>query len=222
MAEQKDLSSLERSSDLSRINAFTDGVFAIAITLLVLQLEVPAFIDNASGLWQGLGDQEADFLAFTNSFAVIGMFWYLHHRFMRMVREFDKFLVALNLLYLFFIVLIPFSSQLMGEHGWKIPVTDVIYLVNVALVTFVAGLMYIHTSKQSMIYPEYGTLVRKGIPAVFARGIICLAIIPFAFLIGPYTPLLLIPLWLLNPYERARRVVDEYEEEHQHSDGKGE
>lgn len=141
---------------------------------------------------------------------------------MRMVREFDKFLVALNLLYLFFIVLIPFSSQLMGEHGWKIPVTDVIYLVNVALVTFVAGLMYIHTSKQSMIYPEYGTLVRKGIPAVFARGIICLAIIPFAFLIGPYTPLLLIPLWLLNPYERARRVIDEYEEEHQHPDGKRE
>jgi uncharacterized membrane protein len=204
---QKDLSSLERGRDLSRVVAFTDGVFAIAITLLVLQLDVPTDIANASELWSALGRQSDDFVAFAISFAVIGRYWYLDHRFMRMIREFDPRLMALNLAYLFFIVLIPFTSQLMGEHGSEVPASVAIYIGNIALVTLFAGLMYRHADSHHLVHPEYRAMVSVGGRAVFVIGAIFLATIPLALVLGPYTPLLWIPLMRLNPYDRSRRTI---------------
>ncbi|MGA1213785.1 MAG: TMEM175 family protein, partial [Solirubrobacterales bacterium] len=65
MSEQEEIPGLERGRDLSRVVAFTDGVFAIAITLLVLQLDVPKGISSASDLWQQVFvDQGVDFVAF--------------------------------------------------------------------------------------------------------------------------------------------------------------
>ena len=86
MTEQKEIPGLERGRDLSRIVAFTDGVFAIAITLLVLQLDVPARITTGSELWQQVFREEGvDFIAFLISFAVIGRYWVLNHQLMRMI-----------------------------------------------------------------------------------------------------------------------------------------
>lgn len=207
MAEQKDLSSLERGRDLSRIIAFTDGVFAIAITLLVLQLEVPPNIGSPSELWSAIGRQSDDFVAFVISFAVIGRYWFLDHRFMRMIREFDTRLIALNLGYLFFIVLIPFTAQLMGEYGSEIPVTVAVYIANIAMVTMMAGFMYRHAGKNHLVESEYEALADLGGKAVFVITGIFVATMPLALLLGPYTPLLWIPLMRLNPYDRSRRTV---------------
>ena len=62
--QEKELPRLERGNDLSRIFAFTDGVYAIAITLLVLQIEVPTGITDNASLWDGIGDESADLLRF--------------------------------------------------------------------------------------------------------------------------------------------------------------
>ncbi len=207
MPEQKDLSSLERGRDLSRIVAFTDGVFAIAITLLVLQLEVPPDVSNPSQLWSAIGRQSDDFVAFVISFAVIGRYWFLNHRFMRMIREFDTRLIALNLGYLFFIVLIPFTAQLMGEYGSQIPVTVAVYIANIAMVTMMAGFMYRHAGKNHLVEPECEALADLGGKAVFVITGIFVATMPLALVLGPYTPLLWIPLMRLNPYDRSRRTV---------------
>ena len=207
MAEQKDLSSLERGRDLTRVVAFTDGVFAIAITLLVLQLEVPPNVGSPSELWNAIGRQSDDFVAFVISFAVIGRYWFLNHRFMRMITEFDTRLIALNLVYLFFIVLIPFTSQLMGEYGSEIPVTVAVYIGNIALVTMTAGFMYRHAEGNHLVHPEYEALAELGGKAVFVITAIFIATMPLALLLGPYTPLLWIPLMRLNPYDRSRRTV---------------
>jgi uncharacterized membrane protein len=207
VTEQKDLSSLERGRDLSRIGAFTDGVFAIAITLLVLQLDVPTDIETASQLWTALGDQSDDFIAFAISFAVIGRYWFLNHRYMRMVDQFDTRLIVLNLAFLASIVLIPFTSQLMGEYGSTIPASVIIYIGNIALATLLAGLMYRHAYREHLILPEYKTLARLGWRSVIVIAAIFVITMPLALVLGPYTPLTWIVLMRLNPYDRARRTV---------------
>lgn len=203
--EQRDLSSAERGADLSRIGAFSDGVFAIAITLLILQLDIPAGIESGSGLFGAFGDQTADFFAFAISFAVTGRFWYLHHRFMQTIQEFDPRLIALNMGYLFFVVLIPFTSELMGEYGPEIPVAVMIYIANIALVTVMAGFMYVHSLRHGLLRPEFRELGELGVKAVFTIAAIMAATIPLALLLGPYTPLTWLLLLRLNPYDRARR-----------------
>ncbi len=218
--EQKDLSSLERGRDLSRIGAFTDGVFAIAITLLVLQLDVPTDLASASDLWRELGNQSDDFVAFAISFAVIGRYWFLDHRFMRMIRDFDPRLIGLNLLYLFFIVLIPFTSQLMGEYGSDISAAVVIYIGNIAFVTLSASLMYRHADAAGLVHPEYRALVTVGGKAALVMVGIFVLTMPLALVLGPYTPLLWIPLFRLNPYDRSRRnISDLYRGDHESGRG---
>jgi len=106
----------ENEIEFSRIVAFSDGVFAIAITLLVLQLGVrPGVTDHELG--KALWNERQDLFAYAISFAVIGRFWLVHHRFFGDVTGFDGRLIVLNLFYLAWIVLIPFSSQILGDHG---------------------------------------------------------------------------------------------------------
>jgi uncharacterized membrane protein len=129
----------ENEVEFSRIVAFSDGVFAIAITLLVLNLSVPEHIaddDLSTALWE----QRQDLFAYALSFAVIGRFWIVHHRFFGEVTGFDGRLLALNLFYLAWIVLIPFSSQVLGDHGGDTGAI-VVYAANLAAVTLVGTLM---------------------------------------------------------------------------------
>jgi uncharacterized membrane protein len=130
----------ENEIEFSRIVAFSDGVFAIAITLLVLNLGVPEDLGTES-LGTALWDQRQNLLAYAISFAVIGRFWIVHHRFFSHINAFDGRLLALNLFYLAWIVLIPFSSQVLGDHGDETGAI-VLYAVNLAAVVLVGMLMF--------------------------------------------------------------------------------
>jgi uncharacterized membrane protein len=103
----------ERTREVDRIAAFSDAVFAIAITLLSLQLAVPAAADLGSALTH-LG---SGLFAFVISFLVIGAFWVAHHRIFALVVRHDARLMWLNLFLLFFIVLIPFTTTVLAEYG---------------------------------------------------------------------------------------------------------
>jgi uncharacterized membrane protein len=135
-------STLDRSEnevEFARIVAFSDGVFAIAITLLVLNLGVGSISgDELPGV---LWDQRQDLFAYALSFAVIGRFWIVHHRFFGQITGFDGRLLALNLFYLAWIVLIPFSSQVLGDYGGE-PAAIVLYSANLAGVVLVGMVMY--------------------------------------------------------------------------------
>lgn len=130
----------ENEIEFARIVAFSDGVFAIAITLLVLNLDIPKHI-NAGDLTDALWDQREHFIAYALSFAVIGRFWINHHRFFGDVTGFDGKLLGLNLFYLAWIVLIPFSSKVIGEHGTETAAL-VLYAINIAAVVLVGMWMF--------------------------------------------------------------------------------
>ena len=88
-----------------RIEVFSDGVFAIAITLLVLEISVPesAFHD----LWRGIADQWPAYLAYATSFITIGGIWAAHHRIFRRLQYANQRLMVLNLLLLMVVAFLP-------------------------------------------------------------------------------------------------------------------
>jgi uncharacterized membrane protein len=111
-------------TEFGRILAFTDGVFAIAITLLVLSIEVPAGLPGRE-LTDYLIDSWPQVFAYFLSFAVIGNFWLAHHRFFETLHGFDRRLVTLNLVYLSLLVLVPFPTELLGDYSER---TDAVVL----------------------------------------------------------------------------------------------
>jgi len=96
----------------NRLEAFSDGVFAIAITLLVLELNVP----EGEHLWQQLKDEWPSFGAFFVSFWVIGIIWVNHHGVLDHLARADRGVLYLNLLLLFTVVFIPFPTALLADH----------------------------------------------------------------------------------------------------------
>ena len=96
----------------SRLEAFSDGVFAVAITLLVLEINVP----EGEHLWHDLGQEWPSFAAFFVSFWVIGIIWVNHHGVLDHLKRADRGVLYLNLLVLMTVVFIPFSTALMAEH----------------------------------------------------------------------------------------------------------
>jgi uncharacterized membrane protein len=77
--------------------------------------------DDATGLRHGLLKLGPDLFAYAISFAVIGRYWILHHRFIAVLRGYDLFLIAINLVFLAFVVLIPFAAEVLGRYGALAP-----------------------------------------------------------------------------------------------------
>ena len=100
--------------DSKRAEAFSDGVFAIAITLLVLDLRLPA-ADGHTLTWQLLHEWPAYF-AYVVSFLTIGIMWMNHHSIMANITRVDRPLLVLNLFLLMGVVVIPFPTSIVAEH----------------------------------------------------------------------------------------------------------
>jgi uncharacterized membrane protein len=116
--------------DRSRLEAFSDGVFAVAITLLALDLAV-ADPEGHGSLTEQLYDKWPSFLAYLISFFMIGIIWVNHHALVREITKVDRTLLFLNLVLLLFVVLIPFSTATMADyftrHDWDTQVAMMIY-----------------------------------------------------------------------------------------------
>jgi uncharacterized membrane protein len=100
--------------DLSRVVAFSDGVIAVAITLLVLNLDVPDV--EGEDLGDALGDVVPSVLSYLLAFALIGRFWVIHHNLFERLRGFNGQVMSLNLIFLALIALLPFSTDLYDKY----------------------------------------------------------------------------------------------------------
>ena len=103
---------------LGRTLALSDGIFAIAMTLLAFQIQVPNLTGNeVHHLSRALGDLGDRYYVFALTFSVIGLFWLAHHRLFNQVERADEPLMLLNLLLLMTIAFLPFSSSVLGRYG---------------------------------------------------------------------------------------------------------
>lgn len=124
----------EAARDRDRIVNLSDGVFAIALTLLVLDIRVPNIPENVVGselpgvllsLWP-------KYLGYVLSFVVISTFWIIHHSIFRPIRAYDRNLLYINFLFLMFVAFVPFPTSLLGEYGdHQLPV--VVYAATLAV-----------------------------------------------------------------------------------------
>lgn len=97
----------------SRIEAFSDGVFAIAITLLVLNLQVP-HVQN--GLIDALGKLWPSYLSYVLSFVIIGIIWAQHHRMFRYIHRSNHIFLLVNVIFLMWVSFLPFPTGLLAEY----------------------------------------------------------------------------------------------------------
>jgi uncharacterized membrane protein len=181
----------EAEVEFNRIVAFSDGVFAIAITLLVLGLTIPGHLEDPK---QALLDNKGDFLAYAVSFAVLGRYWLAHHRFFSALERFDGRLMVLNLFYLAWIALVPFTSNVLGDYG-DTRAAAVLYAINLMLVSasFYAQLVY--SDRNELLRPEAREFERRenGPITLVVIGVFAISI-PLAFL----SVLLAELMWLLT------------------------
>jgi uncharacterized membrane protein len=133
----------ESSRELDRIIFFSDAVFAIAITLLVLDLKVPAIPARqvAAHLGPALRGLGPLYLSYAISFLVIGSFWAAHHRIYRHITGYDGTLIALNTLLLLCIAFLPFPSAVLGQYG-DTPLAPMLYAAVLATVSFLLLLIW--------------------------------------------------------------------------------
>lgn len=130
-----------------RIEALTDGIFAVAMTLLVLDLRLSdtlalAAIDDA-GLRNALLALLPKLESYVISFLVLCIFWLGHHRLMHLVRGVDHLFLWRNLLFILFITFVPFSTSLMGQYR-SLDDAPLVYGVNLGLVLAAQFLMWRH------------------------------------------------------------------------------
>ena len=99
--------------DTGRIEAFSDGVFAFAITLLVLDIAVPESAFHH--LWRGIGDQWPSYLGYATSFLTVGGIWMVHHGIFRRVQYANRRVMTANLVLLMAVAFLPFPTRLVAE-----------------------------------------------------------------------------------------------------------
>jgi len=136
---------------LERLVFFSDAVFAIAITLLALEIRLPAsdeLLTNSelsaqlAGMWQ-------EYLAYIISFMVIGTFWVAHHRKFRFIIRYDNRLMFLNLLLLMVIAFIPFPSSIISKYPDRS--ATIFYALTMALVGFLLAAIWGYASHKNRL-----------------------------------------------------------------------
>lgn len=195
---------------LNRIEAFTDGIFAIIVTLLVLNLKVPSLRDPRSvqelaGRLLALLPQ---FLSWLISFFIVCKFWLNHHHIFSLARHANYSLVWLNVIFLMCQSFIPFPTALMGEHASNpLAVSFFGCVMAINTVAFIAMHRYIlcHLIKPELAGAQEPHIIRKsfvGVASYLAGVAVAWFSVDVAFAVYLLTPL----FFIVPPQEQPARV----------------
>ncbi len=192
------------------MEAFSDGVFAIAITLLVLDLAVPSIEEGAVG--HGLIEGWPMYMAYLVSFASIGAAWVAHATITDHVERADAVFLRLNLLLLFFVSVLPFPTKMIGEFAhhadaerWAVT----IYGINLLAISAMTSVVWRHSVAEHLISDE---APQERVQAVSAKLTPSLGFYLVAIAIGLAMPqaaiflYLVIALYLLIPFRAIFRT----------------
>lgn len=217
---------LKKEFQLERLILFSDAVFAIAITLLVIEIKVPELHEEYSdaALAQELVHLIPKFVGFFLSFIIIGLYWTIHHRQFGFVVNYDRRLLWLNLFFLMAIALMPFSSGLYGEystpHSVHLLIPYGVYCANISFAGIMQFFLWRHITNPEKQLAE-GFSDRGAVWLAKARSLVVPAVFVLSFLAvtihpiwGRYVPIL-IPVVMRQlgkrvntPPAKAKAVAD--------------
>jgi TMEM175 potassium channel family protein len=186
--------------EFGRVLTFSDGVYAIAMTLLVVGIDLPNLHPGPSGsdLLEALGDTRQQIVSYAISFAVIGRYWVAHHQFYARLRALDSGLIALNLVSLGVVAFLPFPTDVLGNY-FENPVSIIFYALTVALVSGLEVAMFSRAHRQDLLDPRITEEIYRWERASSTAPVIFFLLsLPLAFV----RPELSVLLWFAGiPYQ---------------------
>ena len=140
-----------KAFDLDRTIALSDGIFAFALTLLVLSISVPDIPSGSSSseLWTALKGRDQEMISYLVSFAVIGSFWVRHHKFCGSLKAVDGPFLVINLIYLATIAFIPYPTQILGD--FQNSAAFAFYATAIALSILVAAVLAEYSRRAGLV-----------------------------------------------------------------------
>jgi uncharacterized membrane protein len=182
--------------EFGRAIGFFDATYALALTLLVTTLDIPeptAAWAGLGALWDAVGPQ---FLAFGISFAVIASYWLAHHRLVRTLAAVDQLTIVANLVLIASIVVIPFSTNAVGDPGVEdLPLPTAFLAVSIAVASGLHTLVYMLSYRRGLFLVRPSAREVQGALVIgLSPAAIMLASVPVAYLASPVIAQL---CWLL-------------------------
>jgi uncharacterized membrane protein len=192
--------------DTKRLETLVDGIFAIAMTLLVLTLTVPDITGPLSNsiIQERLYEIIPNFISVVVSFTLLAVFWNIHHRIFKQIKFVNAVLLWINIIWLFFIVMVPFSASLVGDYGGY-PISHLIFNLNLLGIAFFLYLNWDFADRSEFIHKKIDTAQITTIKRVNALFIgVSLLALALSYVIPHYAEFayfLIIPLeWLIKWY----------------------
>jgi uncharacterized membrane protein len=197
----------------SRLEALADGIFAVALTLLVLDIRLPEDVVYATNdaLWRRLASLERHFVIYVISFVVIGMYWINHHIQFHFVTRTNRILIWINLMYLLLVSFLPFATDLIGDHKDLVLPCE-IYGATLVLLSFVnyahVGYLSRHPQFTSPGFtPEVIACIRRRITFFAVVPLVSMSVAFFSTHLALYVYLLLVGAHFL-PGQIDREIME--------------
>lgn len=196
-----------------RMEALTDGIFAIAMTLLVLELKVPDLPKSVAShdLLQKLGEEVPAFFSFLMSFLYCGLLWFQHHLAMHFVRHLQAALVWFNLLFLMSISILPFSCALLG-HFIRNGAAQEIYFGNMFLAALLLLTQWVFAKRKKLLLeddPRAAKAMGQQLlmfPVALGAGMLAALYRPLAGFYGMVLALLAMRLWQRYSFRKQAKL----------------
>ncbi|TNC73109.1 TMEM175 family protein [Rubellimicrobium roseum] len=180
-------------SEVTRIEAFTDGVMAIVITLLMLEVKLPEMdLEGDTAIWWALTERLPIIFAWILSLAFVLVFWVAHHGLMRQLRHADRGFLWLNGLFLLAISFVPFPTGLFGEFPGSVPATFLLSLAMLLAATSFSLMHWYASRPGDLLAPEVPLSARRKslrrsllAPALATAILVAVPVLFFVPLGGP-------------------------------------
>ena len=180
---------------MERLAALSDGVFAIVVTLLVLEIRLPEPPHPGSHVLIDLGDNAPDFLGWLISFVVLARFWTIHHHVVSTMARVRTSTIIVNFAFLGLISLVPFEASLVGTYEFETPFPLVIFSLGLGLAALTLGLLARQAAREpQLLRTRDHDLERQWRHHVAVVPLVALAAAAAAFL----HPIAAGAMWLLE------------------------
>jgi len=183
--------------EFDRVAFFSDALYAIAMTLLIVVIEVPEIpedaADDPAALWEAIREQLPGLFAFFLAFYLLSRFWVAHHSFVSSLAAYNRSLISMNMFYLAFVASLPFTSGLVGRY-FSNPVSVALFATALFVISSMETVMFWYAYRAGLLrIPMTPTVFRAGLANSSLPSVLFLISIPLAFV----SSLLAVLLWLL-------------------------